>query len=226
MKSLIVLLAALLLLPASISTAADSAADTPEAMIRSDIDSSQLSLFGLMPGLSTMGTVISVLGNATPEKVGSGERVFMRLCYVSSAKDDFTKLVFEAPANSVEGVPGSAVSSIRLYSGDVAYDGAGSCVNSALVSRDTVTESGVGLAMSEAEFIERIGGSPTERWSGFVGFEYHAAERLSKAEVERLKAHWPFVLKYPYLDIHSSVEARFYKGSLKRLDLSRIVAKP
>jgi hypothetical protein len=230
MKSIAVLLAVLLLLPASLfiaagSAAADSGAVSKEAMIRSDADVSHLTILGLTPGRSTIAEVVSVLGSAEIEKIGRDERVVLRLCYVSQKEGDHAKLVFEASV-FVDGAPGSVVNSIRLYSGDVAYDGADSCTSSSLISSDTVTEGGVGLAISEAQFIDRLGASPTDRWSGFVGFEYHATEKLSKAEVERLKARWPFVLKYPYLDIHSSVEARFYKGSLKRLDLSRIVAKP
>lgn len=230
MKNIAILLAALLLLSASLSIAAensvaDSAADSREAMIRSDADVSHLTILGLTPGRSTVAEVVSVLGVTEHKKIGRGERAVLRLCYVSSKEGDHAKLVFEASV-FVDGALDGVVNSIRLYSGDVVYDGADSCKSSSLISSDTVTESGVGLGISEAKFIDWLGASPTERWSGFVGFEYHAVEKLSKADVERLKGRWPFVLKYPYLDIHSSVEARFHKGSLKRLDISRIVAKP
>ncbi len=189
-------------------------------MIREDVKKTHLTLFGLAPGTSTVEEVTALLGYATPEKIGSGERSIAKLCYVSSA-DDNTKVVFEASA----GEPGGVISRITLYSGDVRYRGAGSCIASKFVNPEVATESGLALGLSEARFTGSLG-TPTEKWPGYVGYEYHALKKLSNIEVERVKGHWPYVLKYPYVDIHSSIEGRFHKGKLKRLDLRRIVAKP
>ena len=215
MKSLILLLSMLLM--TSISSAGELQDGT---MMREDVEATHLSLLGLMPERSTVAEVRALLGPAKLMSSGSSERTIVSFCYVSSDPDR-TKVVFEA----VDSLPGTVINRISLYSGDVRYRGAGSCYASLLVDAELATGSGLRLNQTEARFKERLG-TPTEEWSGYIGYEYHVLKELSASEIERVEGRWPYVLKYPYVDIHSSIEGRFYKNSLKRLDLRRIVAKP
>ncbi len=185
-------------------------------MRHEEIDSGHITILGVTAGARTLKWVTAKLGPAAPFNRGTKERPVMAVCYES--EKDHTKLLFVAGPRGVR----ERVTEIKLIAGDVRFDDALRCAKSRLVSKDIATGSGLRLGATPAG-IKAALGPPTDESPGFLGYEFHVERRLTEAEVRRIETRWPDVRKYPYLDVSSSVEARFVGESLKRLDLYRLV---
>jgi hypothetical protein len=191
---------------------------TPEDRARGEeVSKAHITVLGLTIGRDTLKDAAERLGPAKVFQSGPAGAASFRICYTSTDERDSTKVVFEAGPQSLR----REITSIRIIRGDVVYRDAARCAKSPLVSSDAGTLSGLRLGMTRQALKARLG-EPTEESKKTLEYEFHTRRRLSKAEVRRLAPTWPYVRKYPYFDVYSSVVARFHEGRLVRLVLSRI----
>lgn len=201
----------LIILPAAASAA-------PGDNVRDEeISREHLTVLGVTIGRHTLDDASSRLGPANVFQHGPGGAASFRICYTSTDEHVPSKVVFEAGPQSQR----REITTIKIIRGDVKYEDAAKCSMSGKVSATQGTKSGIRLGMTAKELRDMFG-EPTEKRDGVVEYEFHTRKRLSKSEVERLAKTWPYVKRYPYFDLYSSVVAWLHEGKVVRLNLSRI----
>ena len=176
-----------------------------------------LTVLGVTVGAHTLNDAVDRLGPAEVFQNGPDGAASFRVCYTSPDKEFPAKIVFEAGPQGLR----KEITSIKLIAGQVRFEEASRCAASELVTTEPGTMTGLRIGMTTEAFKAMLG-APTDEGPDRVEYEFHTRKMLSADEVERLKGTWPYVKQYPYLDVYSSVTARFHEGSLVRLVLSSI----